>query len=155
MLQRIQSIWLFFASAALFALFLFPTMQWLGADGKAQLAKISGVYESINGQLAQTTPFTLLTIVCVIIALIPFVIIFLYQDRKLQIKLAYGAIVAVLGFSFWLAKSIQKVAEIQNFSTDNYGIGALLPSLAILFIILAIRAIRKDDNLVRSADRLR
>jgi hypothetical protein len=37
----------------------------------------------------------------------------------------------------------------------NYGIGVILPSLAILFIILALRGIRKDEMLVRSADRLR
>ena len=155
MLHRIQTIPLFFASAALFALFLFPAMQWLSVDGKAQTAKISGIYEHLNGQLVQTIPFTLLSIVCVLVAIIPFIIIFFYQNRSLQIKLSYGAIALVLSLSFWLAKSVQKVASITKFSTDNYGIGALLPSLAILFLILAIRGIRKDEKLVRSADRLR
>jgi ABC-type proline/glycine betaine transport system permease subunit len=69
--------------------------------------------------------------------------------------LAYAAIALILAFSFGLAKSIQKVALLNQFNPDNYGIGALLPSLAILFLILAIRGIRKDENLVRSADRLR
>ncbi len=155
MLQRIQSVWLFFASAALFGLFLFPIVQWLSTDGKVQSAKISGVYEQVNGQLVQTVPFTLLSIVCVLVAVIPFVIIFFYQNRSLQLKLAYAAIALILAFSFGLAKSIQKVALLTQFNTDNYGIGALLPSLAILFLILAIRGIRKDENLVRSADRLR
>ncbi|MFM6976279.1 MAG: DUF4293 domain-containing protein [Sphingobacteriaceae bacterium] len=155
MLQRIQTIWLFFTSAALFSLFLFPTMQWINPDGKAQVAKISGVYESINGQVVQITPFTLLTIACVVLALVPFVVIFFYQNRALQIKLCYAAIAGILAYSFWLAQSIKKVAAISRFNTENYGIGAILPSLAILFIILAIRSIRKDENLIRSADRLR
>lgn len=155
MLQRIQTIWLFLASTALFSLLLFPTMHWMDATGKSEMAKINGVYESINGQLVQTQPFTLLSIFCVLLALIPFIIIFFYQDRKLQIKLAYLSIVAVLAFSFWLAQSIKQITNIQSFNANNYGIGALLPSLAILFIILAIRAIRKDENLIRSADRLR
>lgn len=155
MLQRIQSVWLFCASASLFSLFLFPIMQWLNADGKVQSAKISGVYEHLNGQLVQTTPFTVLSIVCVLVAIIPFVIIFFYQNRSLQLKLSYAAIALILAFSFWLAQSIQKVALIAEFNTDNYGIGALLPSVAILFIILAIRGIRKDEKLIRSADRLR
>lgn len=155
MLQRIQSVWLFFASASLFGLFLFPSMQWLSVAGKVQTAKISGVYEQLNGQLVQTTPFTLLSIVCVLVAVIPFVIIFFYQNRSLQLKLSYAAIAVILGFSFWLANSIQKVALLTQFNADNYGIGALLPSLAILFIILAIRGIKKDEKLIRSADRLR
>ena len=155
MLQRIQTIWLFFTSTALFALFLFPTMQWLNPEGKAQVAKVTGIYESLNGQVVQLIPFTLLTIACVVLALLPFIIIFFYQNRTLQIKLCYAAIVGILAYSFWLAQSIKKVSLVDRFSTENYGIGAILPSLAILFIILAIRGIRKDENLIRSADRLR
>ena len=155
MIQRLQSIWLFFASASLFALYLFPTMQWISLNGAAQSAKISGVYESMNGAWVQTTPFTLLSIVGVLLAVIPFVIIFLFQNRALQIKLCYASIALILAFSFWLAKTIQKAAMMQTFNTDNYGIGALLPSVAILFLILAIRSIRKDEKLIQSADRLR
>jgi len=48
MLQRIQTVWLFFASAALFCLFLFPCLQnILGTDGLAKEVKITGVYENI------------------------------------------------------------------------------------------------------------
>lgn len=155
MLQRIQTIWLFLASTALFALFLFPTVQWLGLDGQAHAAKVSGVYGTLQQQIVQTEGFTLLSIVCVLIAIFPFIIIFFYQNRALQIKLCYAGIAAVLGFSFWLAKTIQQAANKTSFSVDNYGIGAILPSLTILFFILAIRGIRKDENLIRSADRLR
>lgn len=155
MIQRIQSVWLFFASAALFALYLFPTMQWLNPEGKIQIAKVSGIYENINGTLVQTTPFTLLGIVGVLVATTPFVILFFYRDRNLQIKLSYTTIVITLTFSFWLAQSIRQAAAISQFNADNYGIGALLPSAAILFLILAIRAIKKDEKLIRSADRLR
>ena len=155
MIQRIQSVWLFFASAALFSLYLFPAMQWLNPDAQIQIAKVSGIYETLNGTLVQTRPFTLLGIVGALVAIIPFVIIFFFRDRNLQIKLSYAAIAITLAFSFWLAQSIRQVANNLTFSTDNYGIGALLPSLSILFLILAIRAIKKDEKLIRSADRLR
>lgn len=155
MIQRIQSVWLFFASAALFGLYLFPTMQWLNPEGTAQVVKVSGIYQNIQGQLVQIQPFTLLSIVGVLVAVIPFVIVFFYSNRQLQLKLAYAAIALTLGFSFWLAQSIRQVAREIPLGTDNYGIGALLPSAAILFLILAIRAIKKDEKLIRSADRLR
>ena len=38
---------------------------------------------------------------------------------------------------------------------SNYGIGIILLSVSILFVVLAQKAIQRDDKLVKSADRLR
>ena len=40
-------------------------------------------------------------------------------------------------------------------NTHNWGIGLLLSSFSIVFILLAISAIKRDEKLVKSADRLR
>ncbi len=37
----------------------------------------------------------------------------------------------------------------------SYGPGIFFPIISLLFILLANRAIRKDENLVRAADRIR
>ena len=37
----------------------------------------------------------------------------------------------------------------------SYGIGAYLPVVAIAFLLLAFRGIKKDEDLVKSIDRLR
>lgn len=153
MLQRIQTIWLFFATVSLFGLFLFPCIQIL--DGSAKVIKVSGVYQNIGGQVVQTQPFLLLTIATVILGIIPFVIIFFYQNRKKQTIISYFTIIAILGHTFWLVQVAKKALEGVVLEIDNYGIGMLLPSLSILFIILAVRSIRKDEKLVKSADRLR
>ncbi|NEU09890.1 DUF4293 domain-containing protein [Flavihumibacter sp. R14] len=155
MLQRVQTIWLFFATAAIFSLFLFPYLQVLGPDGTAKALKVTGVYQDMNGQVVQTEPFLALTIATVILGLIPFVIIFFYRNRKKQINISYLAILAILGYSFWLVQTAKNVLGNVTLQLGNYGIGVILPSLAILFIILALRGIRKDEKLVRSADRLR
>ena len=155
MLQRIQTVWLFFATAAIFSLFLFPYLQVLNADGTAKALKVIGVYQDINGQVVQTEPFLALTIATVILGLLPFVIIFFYRNRKKQINICYLTIVAILGYSFWLVQTAKEVLGNITLQIGNYGIGVILPSLAILFIILALRGIRKDEKLVRSADRLR
>lgn len=155
MLQRVQTVWLFFATAALFSLFLFPYLQLLNTDGTAKAIKVTGVYQDINGQVVQTEPFMALTIVTVILGLLPFAIIFFYRNRKKQINMCYAAIVAILGFAFWLVQTAKQVLGDFTLQLENYGIGVILPSLAILFIILALRGIRKDEKLVRSADRLR
>lgn len=155
MLQRIQSVWLFLSTVALLALFLFPYIQVLNADGTGKAVKISGVYENINGQVVQTAPFTILTIVTVMIALLPFITIFFYKDRKRQIAMCYLSIVLILGYSFWLVQVAKQAVGEVTLTLQNYGLGVILPSLAILFVILALRGIRRDEKLIKSADRLR
>ena len=155
MLQRIQSVWLFLATCCIFALLLFPYVHLTGADYIMRTLKVTGVYENMNGQLVQTEPFLALTIATVILALIPFAIIFLYKNRKQQITLSYVTILLIIGLSFWTAQIAKAQAGNAPLELLNYGLGVALPPIAILFMILAIRGIRKDEKLIRSADRLR
>ena len=155
MLQRIQTLWLFLATTMIFALFLFPYLQIFNSGANPRQIKVTGVYENIAGQFVQTDGFLGLTIATVILGLLPFVIIFFYRDRKKQIALCYITVVLILGFSFWLAQAAKSVIGDLQLQVQNYGIGVLLPCLAILFIILAVRGIRKDEKLIKSADRLR
>ena len=155
MLQRIQTIWLFLATAAIFCLFLFPFIQFIDADGTAKVLKATGVYQSLNGQVVQTKPFLALTIATVILGLVPFAIIFFYRNRKKQITICYITILLILAYSFWFVQiSKQEIGGI-TLDFQNYGLGVILPSLAILFVILALRGIRNDEKLIKSADRLR
>ena len=54
-----------------------------------------------------------------------------------------------------IVQAAKQAADGIVLGANNYGIGLILPSLAILFIILAIRGIRNDEKLIKSADRLR
>jgi hypothetical protein len=153
MIQRIQSVYLLMASVAIYLLFVFPVANIYLPNGAKKIA-VTGVYENINEQVVQTIPFTFLTIATVIIGLIPIVLIFLFKDRKRQLTLIYLSIVLFIAFSFWLSKSVKAAAEI-SMQLSDYGIGAGLSSVAILFLVLAAKAIQRDDKLVKSADRLR
>ena len=155
MLQRIQTIWLFLATVTIFCLFLFPFIHFTDVDGVGKAIKATGVYQNLNGHVVQTKPYIALTIATVILGLIPFVIIFFYKNRKKQIIVSYVAILLILAYSFWLVQTSKK--EIGNLTLElgNYGIGVILPSLAIFFVILALRGIRHDEKLVRSTNRLR
>jgi len=155
MLQRVQTIWLFLASAAIFSLFLFPYLQIYNVDGSFKALKITGVQESLGGQIVQSESFLALTIATVVIGLIPFFTIFLFNNRTLQIKLSYLAIVSILGFSFWLVQTAKNALGAVTLQSENYGLGVILPSLSVFFIVLALRGIRKDEKLIKSADRLR
>jgi Na+/melibiose symporter-like transporter len=155
MIQRIQTIWLILASLALFAMFIFPTLQLSSVDGSARQIYVTGVQDSIGANKVQTEGFTLLTIGAVIVALFPLLVIWFYRDRKKQTLLCYLTIVIIISFGFWLSQTAKAVAGSVTPGIGNFGIGAMLPSLSIIFILLAARGIRNDEKLVRSSERLR
>jgi phosphatidylserine synthase len=155
MLQRLQSIYLLLASLGLYGLFLFPLVHNVYVSGKPITIMVTGVYQDVNGQNTHTEFFTGLTIATAIIALIPLVIIFLYKNRKQQIAICYSALLVIVGYSFWLSQVAKRVMGDIQIDTHNWGIGLFVSSFSMLLILLAIRAIKSDEKLVKSADRLR
>jgi succinate-acetate transporter protein len=155
MIQRIQSIYFFLAAVALLALFAFPLVHGVNIDGVIKNIKIDGVYEIVNGQPVRTVSFLMLTIATILLALVPIISIFMFKNRKLQLALGYGGILAIIGFSFWMSQIVQQYVNGATLRTDNYGIGMLLSSISIVFLLLAIKSVKKDEKLIKSADRLR
>ena len=81
--------------------------------------------------------------------------IFLYDNRLLQRNVAWmAAICAVGAIAFGLFTFMQQGRAMGATAVDEEW-GAALPVLAIVFAVLAVRYIDKDERLVRSADRLR
>lgn len=155
MIQRVQSIYLFFASLAMFALYMVTIANNVYINGIPTNVKVTGLFQDVNGAQAHTLTFMALTIVTAIVALLPLVIIFLFRNRKQQVTFCYSAVLVIIGHSFWLAQTVKKATDGVLLNSNNFGIGLFLPPIAILLIFLAIKAIKKDDALVRSADRLR
>lgn len=90
--------------------------------------------------------------------ILSFIIIFKYKNRKLQLKL--GAINYLLLATFIISTyfSIMNLTKIVDMGTDIktiYYIGFYLPIAAVTFQFLANRAIKKDEDLVKSVERLR
>ncbi len=89
---------------------------------------------------------------CLVIALAT---VFLYKKRTLQVKLCYlmmvlWAVIALLIAFFPLAIFAEGVTRIEN----NY-FGVVIAIFAILALFLAVRFIKKDIELLKSADRIR
>ncbi len=83
-------------------------------------------------------------------ATLAFITIFLFKNRKLQFVLNRLNILINL---FLLGVFVYKVLTLSNISEKGFGL--LLPVLAIIFLVLANKAIKKDENLIKSVDRLR
>lgn len=155
MLQRIQSVYLLFAGLVLFSLFLFPLVHNVYVGGVASTIKVTGIYQEVNGVQAHTQSFVALTAATAVVAILPLILVFLYKNRKQQIMLCYVYIFVIFGYSYWLAQSVTSATGGAELTTNNFGIGALLSSITIVLMILAAKAIQRDEKLVKSADRLR
>src|SRR5690606_30228467 len=127
----------------------------LGGMGRA--LKVSGVYQGVEGQAVRTEFFILQTIATVLLGLFPLYIIFKLRQRKQQIQLIVLEIMLLLLFGFWLYISASTaLTEARQFlSARNIGVGFFLLPVSIVFLGMAMGAIRKDEKLVKSADRLR
>lgn len=73
-------------------------------------------------------------------------------NRKLQMRLCSWLVALVV---VWYAAAAAVIYTIKGSDTPHFQLPMLLPLIAALLILLARHAIKADDNLVRSADRLR
>lgn len=155
MIQRIQSIYLLFAGLVIAGLFICPLVHDVYVAGQPETIKITGIFKDVNGVWTQTETFIPLIIGTAFVALLPLTTIFLYKNRRQQINLCYGLMLVIIAFSYWVSQTVKNAIGGANLSMSNYGVGIILMSLSLLLIVIAQKAIQKDEKLVRSADRLR
>ena len=142
MIQRIQSIYLLLVIfLSIGAPFFFKL--WVEADNEVFAFDLFA-YESIL--------FKLVPISFIISALLALITIFRFNDRQQQFVL--GRIIILINL-FLLGILIYLSLNIPGEIFSEKGIGMFIPSIVILFAVLANKAIRKDENLVKSVDRLR
>ncbi|MFT4660043.1 MAG: peptidoglycan/LPS O-acetylase OafA/YrhL [Patiriisocius sp.] len=80
--------------------------------------------------------------------------IFMFKKRNMQVLLGRLNYLLILGLIVVLYLNIDKLNESLS-TTIEYGVGLYLPVAALAFNFLANRAIKKDEDLVKSLDRLR
>tara|TARA_B100001063_G_C16715162_1_gene530281 strand:+ start:429 stop:839 length:411 start_codon:yes stop_codon:yes gene_type:complete len=79
--------------------------------------------------------------------------IFQYNKRQNQYVLGrLNMIINLILLGLFVCRSLINNIEYYNFES---GVGFLLPVITILLLVLANRAIKKDEELVKSVDRLR
>jgi amino acid transporter len=158
MIQRIQTLYLSLAFIAIALLFAFPLAQFFAENG-AYVFSITGLKNMVPGDPDAFSPmiFLPLLIVAVGIAILDLFTIFQYKNRSFQVKLTnigvLAAIALILGIFFLYIPMIEKKINIVPDYRKAFGI--YLPLVALVFMVMANRAIKRDEKLVRSADRLR
>ena len=141
MIQRVQSIWLLLASVCAFL-----TLRLSFFSGNKLVNNVKQ-FESLTA--ASNKGNLLLLILTVAVAIASLVTIFLYKDRKMQIKIC----LAIAALS--VVNIVLFFSETKKFVEGTYDITAPLVFLVPVFLLLAVRGIYKDEKLVRSTNRLR
>jgi len=157
MIQRIQTIWLFLAAVVILGLFAFPYLSYIDLVGLGKKLFVTGEYSAVNNEWIKQQNFVLQAIATAVLAFFPLLTIFLFRDRKLQLKLIYLTIVLLVLFGGWLYFTASQTLTVisQSLNAQNIGVGFFLLPVAIIFLAMAIGGIRKDEKLIKSADRLR
>jgi hypothetical protein len=160
MIQRIQSIFLVLMIACMGAFLYLPIWGKMDiATGEVhQLKAIAHEQYTEADEIGtkEYMPFALAGALAGVIILISIIELFQYKNRLLQMKLGMlnsVLIVIILGLLMWFIFSGQD----QWLPTipGQFGVGLFMPALAMIFNRMAIRAIKKDEDLVRSVDRIR
>ena len=138
MIQRIQTLWLLLASVCAFV--------------TLKLSFYSG--NKIIDNQKQFTHLTanenmLLTILSVAVGIMAFILIFLYKDRKMQMRLALlDLVISLLNIYLYINAT-------KNFIEGRIDWSCIFVFLIPIFLFLAMRGVYRDQKLLKSMDRLR
>ena len=137
MIQRIQTVYLILAFVVS-GILPFVFSLWTMSDGKEMYFMSNQFYSILFGL---STSISLLSIL-------------FYKKRQHQFVLGrLNIILNLILLGLFLYRSLNISGE--TLAVSEKGIGMFLPIISIVFLVLANKAIKKDEDLVKSVDRLR
>lgn len=156
MWQRIQTLYLAIAIALCIFLFYLDLAEVM-VNGVVNIFDIFGLIgREIGERIFSTYAIAGLNILSILLSL---VVIFMFRKRQLQIKLCQLNMVVQLAmiavFFFMVDASVSELNMSGDEAYAEYSGGSIVILVPIVFVYLALRAIKKDEALIRSADRLR
>jgi hypothetical protein len=138
MIQRKQTLWLLLATIAALLTYMFPFV--VGDEIEKTMA--------IRREVDAGSHFILLIATGASLVLST-VTIFLFKDRKMQMRLCLlGILLTALIVVFY-------ISEMLKLSHRTIALTAILPFIINISYFMAWRLIRKDEKLIRTLDKLR
>lgn len=136
MVQRIQTVYIIISAFLIGALYM-----WFPVVADAQ-----GVAVILREELIVFIPI-LLSLALAIISILSF--------KKRQLQFVLNRLNIILNFVLLGVFVYRSLTLSGETLVSEKGIGVLLPIISIVFLVLANKAIKKDEDLVKSVDRLR
>ncbi|PZX94126.1 DUF4293 domain-containing protein [Flavobacterium aquariorum] len=137
MIQRIQTVYLILTFLAVGVLpFIFPL--WTLSDGKDYFFMQNQFYVILFGLSTAITIYSIIS----------------FKKRQTQfVANRLNIVLNLILLGLFVYHSLNLSGE--TLVVSEKGIGMFLPILAIISLVLANKAIKKDEDLVKSVDRLR
>lgn len=140
MLQRVQTLWLLLSVASALLTFKLPFYNGTVINGT----------EGVTGAELTATDNVWLTILTIGVILLGILAIFLFKDRKAQIRFSFFGLLASIGLIALYTTYIKNFAP-----GGSISITAILTLLTVVGFFFALKGIRRDQKLVRDLNRLR
>ncbi|MFH1160656.1 MAG: DUF4293 domain-containing protein [bacterium] len=157
MIQRIQTLFVALAAVAVVLLFYFPLAEYyheLNGNYKFFVYGLKSMDPDpkLEVSIWFTSPLWFLSGISVLLSVMT---IFLYKNRTSQLRLVafnilLNIVLVVLIFLFYTSK-IETLTQI----TPSYQFGVFLPLISLVLLVAANYFIRRDEALVKAANRLR
>ena len=154
MIQRIQTVYLFLA-AVIAAVCIALPVGMLVPEGMGVTSDIYSLF-ILTADTEHAYDFSVCGMFIALAAatVLSLVTIFMFKNRRMQARLCSLAVVLLLVWYVLYVLDVYTIGEEYN-AVFVVKFPAALPAVALILILLARRAILKDEALVRAADRIR
>lgn len=164
MIQRIQSVYLLAVLLLWASIFFLPvSIKSISPDPAQNILKtisyrldVYRVLKFEGKEMVLKSPGYLLAVLAVLGILSAIISVFYYKNRSKQIKVCRFSLLIAAAFiaaDFFLSEAMGKEYAVE--SNVQYQAASYFPILQIILLMMAIKAIKKDDDLVKAADRIR
>lgn len=153
MIQRRQTLYLLIVTALSALMLALPLGRFLNADSEYVLTAF-GVNVAGHPEMDGFINTWYMGVLIVMATVLPFVTIFLFKKRMLQMRLCFMEIVFLLGVQIFVGYYFYHMSQSVEGPT-SFAIGDIFPLIGMIFTWLAIRGITKDEMLIRSMNRIR
>lgn len=153
MVQRIQSIYLLITAILMAVTIFSPLANLVPENTDNGFIFYTWGIETLTGTMfLRTWGVITFTVLCTVL---PFVNIFLFKNRKLQMRI--GNIITFLILFLYVTIGVYAFSIMGENSLilSSIKYGTILPLIALVCNILAILQIRKDEKLIQSLNRIR
>ena len=148
MIQRIQTIYLLVV-ALMFSVLFFVPFAGFSVDGAEYVLEADSLKSLTDADAAPVMAWPLFILLCVMV-LVPFITIFLYNRRMLQVRMSiFSSVIDAMFYALYFYECYQ-VADRLSAETTYRILPLLFPVLAIILNVLAIRNIARDEMTIRA-----
>ncbi len=151
MIQRIQTIYLSVSSLAMGLTLLFPFATYSIRENNLE-------FDALGFEMSKELSLFLPPVFPILLALILSVVtIFSFKNRKRQLTLNKINFVVVMVSIVFIFVDFNQIESAFSLVPENidYGISFFFPVLAFVAVLMANRAIKQDEKLIKSMDRIR